>query len=276
VGISPSLLLSLGLTRNTLTPQEVYKPGSPFKLPDEKTATNGQAALFYDFTADTRFYASIAEKSRLPTIKDRYSARFATYSENTSLRPEASVNYEVGYQGSPWSGSKADAAIFYSDITDKIQTAYQPGSTACTASSLCQMQNIGKVQSSGIELGLNSAVTQALELGGNYTLTVLKNVSDPATKLTSIPRHKLTAHALYKVGDALDIIGFAESNSSRWASNTVELAGFTTLNLKAVYRANKAISTEVGVNNLSDHNYSLADGYPNPGRTWFANASYQF
>jgi iron complex outermembrane receptor protein len=32
----------------------------------------------------------------------------------------------------------------------------------------------------------------------------------------------------------------------------------------------------VGVNNLSDHNYSLADGYPNPGRTWFANASYQF
>jgi hypothetical protein len=124
------------------------------------------------------------------------------------------------------------------------------------------MQKVGKVQSSGIELGLNSAVTAALELGGNYTLTVLKNVSDPATKLTSIPRHKLTAHALYKVGDALDIIGFVESNSSRWASNTVELAGFTTLNLKAVYRASKAISTEVGVNNLSDHNYSLADGYP--------------
>jgi iron complex outermembrane receptor protein len=276
VTISPSLLLSLGLTRNTITPQEVFKPGSPFKLPDAKSATNGQAGLFYDFTADTRFYASIAQKSRLPTIKDRYSARFATYSENTALRPEASVNYEIGYQGSPWSASKADAALFYSDITDKIQTAYQPGSMACTASSLCQMQNIGKVQSSGIELGLSSAVTPALELGGNYTLSVLKNVSDPATKLTSIPRHKLTAHALYKVGDALDLISFAEYNSSRWASNTVELPGFTTLNVKAVYRASKAISTEVGVNNLTDRNYSLADGYPNPGRTWFANANYQF
>jgi iron complex outermembrane receptor protein len=138
------------------------------------------------------------------------------------------------------------------------------------------MQNIGKVQSSGIELGLNSPVIAGLELGGNYTLTVLKNVSDPATKLTSIPRHKLTAHALYKLGGAFDLISFAEYNSSRWASNTVELPGFTTLNLKAVYRVSKGVATEVGIDNLTDRNYSLADGYPNPGRTWFANASYQF
>ncbi|MGC2165288.1 MAG: TonB-dependent receptor, partial [Gallionella sp.] len=276
VVINPSTLLSLGITRHTIKPQEVYKPGSPFALPGAKTATNGQIGLFYDFTSTSRFYATLAQKSRLPTIKDRYSARFATYFENTALLPEASVNYEIGYQGSPWSGSKADAAVFYSNITDKIQTAYQPGSTACTTTSLCQMQNIGKVQSSGIELGLNSPVIPALELGGNYTLSVLKNVSDPTTKLTSIPRHKLTAHALYKVGEAFDLITFAEYNSSRWASNTVALSGYTTLNLKAVYRATKDISTEVGVNNLSDRNYSLADGYPNPGRTWFANASLKF
>ncbi|MDD4912824.1 MAG: TonB-dependent receptor [Sideroxydans sp.] len=276
VAINDSTLLSLGITRHTLRPQEVYKPGSPFTLPDAKSATNGQAGLYYDLTADTRLYATLAQKSRLPTLKDRYSARFATYIENAALRPETSINYEIGYQGTPWDAVKAEAAIFYSDITDKIQTAYQTGTTTCSAGAKCQMQNIGKVSSTGIELGMRGAANTALELGGNYTLTVLKNVSDPATKLTGIPRHKLTAHALYKVGDAIDLISFAEYNSSRWASNTVELSGFATLNLKAVYRVTQTISTEVGINNLTDRNYSLADGYPNPGRTWFANASMKF
>jgi iron complex outermembrane receptor protein len=276
IWFSPALLFSLGITRHTLRPQEVYKPGSPFALPSAKTATNGQAGLFYDFASDTRFYASIAQKSRLPTLKDRYSSKFSTYIENTALRPETSINYEIGYQGAPWHEAKAEAAIFSSDITDKIQTVYQPGSTSCTTTSLCQTQNVGKVKSSGIELGLGSPVTSAIELGGNYTLTVLKNVSDPTTRLTGIPRHKATVHALYKMGDAVDLISFAEYNNSRWASNTVALSGFTTLNLKAVYRVTRDISTEVGVNNLTDRNYSLADGYPNPGRNYFANASLKF
>jgi iron complex outermembrane receptor protein len=274
--LSQSLLLSLGITRHTLRPQEVYKPGSPFALPDAKSATNGQAGLFYDFTESARIYATLAQKSRLPTLKDRYSSKFSTYIENTALRPEESVNYEIGYQGTPWQAAKAEAAIFYSDITDKIQTVYQTGSTSCTKTRKCQVQNIGKVQSSGIELGLSSPVVSWAELGGNYTLTALKNISDPATKLTGVPRHKLTAHALLRPNEAVDVITFAEYNSSRWASNTVELSGFTTLNLKAVYHATKDISTEVGVNNLTDRNYSLADGYPNPGRTYFANATMKF
>ncbi|MFZ2162469.1 MAG: TonB-dependent receptor [Sideroxyarcus sp.] len=276
IWFSPALLLSLGITRHTLRPQEVYKPGSPFALPGAKSATNGQAGLFYDYTSDTRLYATLAQKSRLPTLKDRYSSKFSTYIENTALRPETSLNYEIGYQGTPWHEARAEAAIFYGDITDKIQTAYQPGSTSCTTTSKCQTQNIGKVKSSGIELGLSNPVGSALELGGNYTLTVLKNVSDPATKLTGIPRHKATAHALYKAGDAVEVVTFAEYNSSRWASNTVALSGYTTLNLKAAYRVTSAISTEAGVNNLTDRNYSLADGYPNPGRSYFANASLKF
>ncbi|MBL0244248.1 MAG: hypothetical protein IPQ22_09715 [Rhodoferax sp.] len=28
--------------------------------------------------------------------------------------------------------------------------------------------------------------------------------------------------------------------------------------------------------NLTDTNYQLSDGFPNPGRAWFANLRYQF
>ncbi len=276
ISIGTEWLLSLGLARHTIRPQEVYKPGSPFTLPGTKSTTDGQAGLFYDLADNARLYATLAQKSRLPTLKDRYSARFATYIENPALRPEAALNYEVGYQGSPWPNAKAEAALYFSDITDKIQSAFQPGTTVCTAAAKCQMQNIGKAKFSGIELGLRGQLGSALELGGNYTLTEPKNVSDPATKITGIPRHKLTAHALYKPAEAIELIPYLEYNSSRWASNTVSLAGFTTVNLKAVYRPAKDLSTEIGVNNLGDKNYSLADGYPNPGRTWFANASLKF
>ena len=71
-------------------------------------------------------------------------------------------------------------------------------------------------------------------------------------------------------------MAFAEHDSARWASNTVRLSGFTTLNLKAAYMLRKDISLEAGVSNLADRNYALADGFPSPGRSWFANAEYRF
>ncbi|MBB1074943.1 TonB-dependent receptor [Rhodoferax sp. 4810] len=276
IAIGSAFQLSLGLARHNLKPQEVFKVGAPFTLPNAKTATNGQAGLFYDFSDSARFYATLAQKTRLPTLKDRYSSRFNTFNENTGLRQEEAVNYEVGYQGSPWADAKAEAAIYYSNITDKIQTVYQPGQTSCTAAFKCQMQNVGKVRASGIELGLSSRVASWFELGGNYTLTRLSNISDPTTKLTDIPRHKLTAHALFHPNDVVDLIAFAEYNSSRWVSNTQEISGFTTLNLKAAYRATKSVTAEIGVNNVTDKNYALANGFPSPGRMVFANASYQF
>ena len=115
-----------------------------------------------------------------------------------------------------------------------------------------------------------------MELGGNYTFTDLKNVSDPTNKVIDVPRQKLTANAIAHLNGYFDVVGFVEHNSSRWVSNTVELAGFTTMNLKGVYRPTKNFYAEAGVNNLADKNYSLANGFPNPGRMWFGKASYQF
>ena len=270
IQLNPALMLSLGLGQHQLRPATVFSTGNPYSLPSTKTANDAQAGLFYDWSDSARLYTSIARKTRLPTLKDRYSQRLGAFIENPALSPEESLNYEIGYQGRPWQDAKAEAAIFYSDISDKIQ------SVANVSGNKSQMQNVGKVQVSGIELSLRGAVTRWLELGGNYTFTDLKNVSAPATKLTDIPRHKLTAHALFRPVGMLDVIAFAEYNSSRWASNTVELAGFTTMNLKATYRPAKNVTVEAGVTNLADKNYSLADGFPSPGRMWFANTNYQF
>lgn len=276
IQISQDLMLSLGAARHEQRPLALYDSSKPnLTLPGAKRATDAQAGLFYDWTPSARLYATVAKKTRLPTLSDRYSQSMSTYIENPNLQPEESVNYEIGYQGTPWSGARAEAAIFLSDISDKIQTWYSNGAS-CTVANKCQRRNIGKVRTQGIELGLRSPLASWLEFGGNYTYLDFENVSDPATRVTDIPRQKFTVHALFRPVGAVEVVAFVERDSSKWVSNTVSLGGFTTLNLKAVYRPAKNLLAEAGVTNLTDRNYSLADGFPNPGRVWFANASYQF
>lgn len=277
IQLATALMLSVGLSHQELDPSKVFNLASPYSVPGRKSADNAQVGMFYDYSSAARFYGTIAQKTRLPTLKDRYSARLGTYVENPNLQPEESVNYEIGYQGTPWLGAKAEAALFYSDISNKIQSVFVGAvGSSCTAVFKCQMQNVGKVHISGLELGLRSPVTTLFELGGNYTYLNLKNVSDPNTKLTDIPNQKLTLHALVRPLAEVEVVAFVESDSGRWASNTVKLGGFTTLNLKAVYRPTKSLTAEAGVTNLADKNYLLADGFPNPGRMWFAHARYNF
>lgn len=270
IALADTLKLALGVARNQLRPGTVFSAGNAYSLPGSKTGGDAQAGLFYELDGAARLYASVARKTRLPTLKDRYSQRLGTFIDNPGLAPETAVNYEIGYQGRPAAGVKADAALFYSDVADKIQSVVKVAGTQS------QMQNAGKVRLAGLELGLSGRAGAMLELGANYTCTDLKNLSAPSVKLTDIPAHKLNAHAVLQPMAALDVIAFAEYNSARWASNTLSLAGFTTLNLKAVYRPRKALSLEAGVTNLGDRNYVLADGFPSAGRSWLVNATYQF
>ena len=277
IELTPNLMLSVGYAHHELTPDSVFNSSSAYSLPKKQSADNPQIGLFFDYSDNVRFYASIAEKSRLPTLKDRYSQRLGSYVENPDLQAEESVNYEIGYIGKPWQNAKAQAAAFYSEIKNKIQSNFIGAvGSSCTNVFKCQMQNVGEVHMSGVELGLSSPITSWLEAGANYTWLDMDNVSNPATKITGIPEQKFTANVLVRPVAQLEVVGYLERDSGQWASNTVKLDGFTTANLKAVYRPAKNIYAEIGVNNLTDKNYSLADGFPNPGRTYFATANYQF
>ncbi|MBB3117320.1 TonB-dependent receptor plug domain-containing protein [Pseudoduganella violacea] len=270
IQLSPSFMLALGAGRHEQRAKTVYSLGNPYSVPGRKSANNLQAGLYYDWSGIGRLYATAAKKTRLPKLKDRYSQRLGSFIENPNLQAEEALNYEIGYQGRAWSGAKAEAALFYSDVSDKIQS--QPN----VVGNKSQMRNIGKVHLSGLELGVSGQYASWLEYGANFTYTELKNVSNPAVKLTDIPRRKLTAHALLRPMDRLELIAFIENNSGRWANNALELSGFTTANLKANYHFTRQLALEAGVNNVADRNYALADGFPSAGRNWFANIRYQY
>ena len=46
--------------------------------------------------------------------------------------------------------------------------------------------------------------------------------------------------------------------------------------LGATWTPRSDVSLDVGVNNIGNRWYELADGLPMPGRTWFINGTYRF
>lgn len=277
IALGERLLLSLGYAHHEIEPDTVFSLGNPYTLPSKKSADNLQAGLFFDRTPDSRIYATVAQKTRLPTLKDRYSQRLGSYVENPDLQPEESLNYEVGYQGRLGQAIRAEAALFRSEVTDKIQSVFIATSgSSCSAAFKCQQRNVGEVHITGAELGLEAEVTPWLSAGGNATWLDFDNVSNPSTRLTDLPKTKLLLHATARPTAALELIGMVEINGHRWASNTLRLSGYTVANLKAVYRVTPDLRLEAGVNNLTDENYQWSAGFPNPGRNGFVNLNYNF
>lgn len=278
IDLTEQLMLSVGYAKHQLTPDLVYNKGDNFALPGKQTAEDVQAGLFYDLTPDARLYATAAQKTRLPTLKDRYSLRLDRYIENRDLEREKAYNYEIGYQGEPWTGARAEAALFWSDVSDKIQSTYvTPGASGgCRDNNKCQMQNVGKVRYKGIELGLTTAVGEQFELGGNLTLMDSENTSNKDIRMTDVPDTKVIVHGLWRALPTVDLVALSEYNSSRWTSDTDKVSAFTTFDVKAAWRPMTGVTTNIGVTNLTDKNYQLSPDFPQAGRSWFANIGYEF
>ncbi|QQZ27292.1 TonB-dependent receptor [Thiothrix subterranea] len=269
IALKPNLTLSLGAARNTMEPDSVYKSTDPVPMPAKQSATNAQVGLFWDVKENSRVYTTIADKTRFPTLKDRYSLRLGTAIPNPDLKAEEARHYEIGYQGKLHDKVKVEAAVFQTDTTNLIQQVNNVSGTKY------QMQNVGKVRTTGLETGVRAKLTEQWEAGGQLTLLERKNQSN-SNKLTAVPDQKISADLTYRPTPRWETQLVVNHEGSRWDSNTVKLAGFNTADAKVAFRPTKQITLDAGVTNLTDKNYQLTDGFPNPGRMWFTNASYDF
>lgn len=266
--INDAWLLSAGIGLHRLTPQTVFSFGNPYSLPDAQQALNTQAGLFYQANACRELYWTYAAKTRMPTLKDRYSQRLGTFLENPDLTAEQSDNYEFGIRQQLGRQVQLEGAVFFSAISDKIQTV------ANVSGVKSQMQNVGRTRASGFEAAITAALNNHWRLGSNYSLTQLQNRADPAVKLTDVPRHKTFSYLRWQLNSPLALQLTHEYNSSRWINNSRELAGFSLVGFSMQYDWQQ-LAFSAGVNNLLDKNYALADGFPAAGRMSFAKIHYQ-
>ena len=274
VTLTNTLDLSLGLGWDRLKPE---KSGPTFSLPDSKSYLHGQIGLFWKVTPEIQVYGTIAQKDHFPTLKDRYSQRLATFIENPSLKPELSTNYELGTKANPNEWLQVEAALFQSDIRDLIQSVTTTVPLTTPPGYFQQMQNIGKVQSSGVELSVGLKPNQYIQTGLGYTYLDRTNRSN-STQLTGTPKQRVTGYFRLEPVKTFYILASIQAQDALWDinTNTTRLGGFATTDLTLGWQATPKLLVDGGMTNLFDRNYQLNSGYPSPGRALFANARYHF
>lgn len=238
---------------------------------DSTWAVNPQGGLFYKVTDTGTAHVSIAKKSRFPSLKDKYSYKLGTAIPNPDLSPESSINYEIGYKDVFFKRITVEANFFYSQVSDFILQVTLP-------SGKYQNQNIGDVDQYGIELGVSGQILDSLKGGMNYTYIQYNNNSS-GDKLTNIPHHKVFAYLHYFTPlTGLSWLSSVEYNGDRYSNSTgVRVADeYALLNTKVIYDIGKGFTVEGGVNNLTDTNYEVDEGYPLAGRNYFMNVLYKW
>jgi len=243
----------------------------------DNDALNWQTAVIWRPADATEFYAGISNRTRFPNLFERYSTRFGDAIPNPDLKPERAINYQIGGTHELLDGSlRVGGAVFYSDIKDAIQSVPVGGG-------IVQNQNVGNGETYGFEMSGEWDVTPALTLGGNYTY-LHRSVDDPQRpdlKPVGTPEQLAYLYAHWRPVEKLTITPSIELSDSRYSSNRFEDAfysvpGFSLFNLNVEYQFTPQASVSVGVRNIFDKNYELADGYPEPGRTFHVGTRLTF
>jgi iron complex outermembrane receptor protein len=248
-----------------------------FPLGKTKDAYNIQGSAFYELFEDFVVHASLARKTRFPTIKDRYSYRLGSALPSPDLQAEKALNYEFGLDGKAFEMLDYGAAVFFSQIDSTIESVTLPDSI-CTRPPCFQLQNIGEQENLGIEWYATAKISDQWRMHVNYTWLDRNNITHPQIKPLRTPRHKVFSYLEYQPIRYLRLLASAEYNDKRFSDTdgTRIADAFVVGNLKATFIANKHLNAEFGVNNVADQNYAYEEGFPEPGRNYFANINYRY
>jgi iron complex outermembrane receptor protein len=268
-----SLVVGIGYDRQTTTKAQGMEQGVVVDLPRGTTSgLNPQAGLFWSVRSGM-VRATLSQKTRLPSMKDRFSYKFGTAIPNPLLNPERATTLETGYQGAVGSRTSLQASVFYSRITDLIQRfALGPN--------LSQQQNVGSASSAGLEVDIRHRVRQQFEVAGNYTFLNRENLSSPAVPPTETPRHKGLLSATVGPYHRLRGMVSVDVESGRQTLNEgghyFDVPSFAVLHAKLSCTVYRGLDVDVSGSNLTDRNYWTADGYPEAGRMVRLSMNYRF
>ncbi len=231
---------------------------------------NPMATVETAISDKTSVFGGVSQKSRIPSIKDRYSYRFATYIANPNLDVEKTTNYELGIK-QKFASQSLKANIFYMDINDYIQAV------ANVSAGKSQLQNVGNVTSKGVELDYNAMVSDSLSINANATFQSVTN-ENPNVKITDIPNTMANLSIRYDPTKWFRWTTSIRAESGRYSQTdgSSRTDSYAVVNTGVGFTINKYTSIETGIDNLFDKNYALTYGYPEEGRKLWANLKLKY
>ncbi len=237
-------------------------------------AWNGQAALIYNIDPTTNVYANVSDRTRFPTVFERFSSRFGGSTSNPGLKPERAVNTEIGGGTQLFGNTKASVSLYYNDVTDVIVSV----PIVANGTNVNQSQNVGNGHYYGAEFSIDSHLADHLDLAVRYSTIkrVIHNPVNAAFRLTGVPSNQIFAYLTYGVMDRVSISPSVLAASDRWTVTTNGATYFRTgayvqANLQADIRVTSNADISFGARNLFDENHQLTAGFPEEGRNFFLN-----
>lgn len=261
----------------------------------EKTKIKGnfslQGIVYYDISQAQTLHLAIGKKQNLPTMSSRYgNTIWGTYAQNTGLKPESIINYEIGYNLN-FGSTNLSAALFYNDKTDMVVRTSVIGGCSNPTNGMCYKNvNADTGYTYGGEIAFEQGFfnNDALIIGANYSYIQEKAegsaVSRAGTRITSYPNHMFNAKIAVKPISKLEFVGLSTLESPKyWAygASYYKDPNYFTLDIKANYEIDKGFSVNVGVLNLTDRDNFTWWETPRArlhfaGRRWFAGFEYQY
>ena len=180
-----------------------------------------------------------------------------------TLEPETSKNIELGIEKTyDW------GVVDVKTYTNKIENAFRSDATTSWI-----WTNIGKLTTKGIEVSVSANINNYdLDFSHSYNES---RAHDETTQAIRRPKNmtNLTLNKRYaKFNSKVQII----KKSSSFDANNVELAGYTLLNLSTQYQVNNNAKASLTVNNATDKDYTVANGFNQFGRTVSLGLDYKF
>ncbi len=133
------------------------------------SAFSGRAGVSYRVApTQTLLHASVSEAYTPPTIQDLYfSSALGPIFANPNLKPETDFGWEAGVEQPLWDGRVTPSVTyFHNDVHNDIEDVPVPTLTQPFAE---QPQNVERVTTDGVEVGLKVQPLPSLVLNGYYT-----------------------------------------------------------------------------------------------------------
>jgi len=225
--------------------------------------TSPAMAAGWRFSDAWRVYGSYGQGFRAPGLNELYSPGFGgLFAGNPDLEPERSRSAEVGAEWLPGENGKVTASLYRTRLRDLV--SFSGGETF-------QAINVNRARIDGAEIAYSDRC-DAWDWRGSATW---QDAEDQGTgqPLLRRPRRKGAVQLGYAFegGTRLEAHAQAVSERSDFAGT---LAGYALYDLVARVPLPHALTLEVRLDNLTDRDYQLVQGYATPGRSLFLGVSY--
>jgi iron complex outermembrane receptor protein len=260
-------------------------------VPDKKDDVNPMIGASYRFNDAGKVFASIARKTRFPTLDQIFTGEEEVEDEegniitlpkpNLDLEAETSVNYTVGVSWAFDDMLSVEFSSFYHDISDWI-TRESP------LNPFDQYINYEKVEMLGAEVGAVWTPLEDLMIKASYMINDAENKSAGRVtdKVVWVPENELDLMVQYvipnlemKLNLALLYMGksYSEVPTLEYPNDpAVENDTYTIFNARITQPIKDRFEAYLAFSNLFDENSEPNTGYPAQGRQIWLGVSYKY